>query len=177
MADTLISSVGFFWRKDHVFWGAGSSPGKLLGVPAKNVTAGPIDFREQSEIYVLYSEYKPIYVGQCGLGNPKLLKRLKQHRIDDLAERWDRFSWFGIRRVKQNGELSAEISAVHPSIASVLNHVEGVLIHAMEPPMNGQRGRFGSRVIRYVQKRDERLGPETEELLRLLCNERLTNDA
>jgi hypothetical protein len=176
MADILISTVGFFWRKDHVFWGAGSSAGKLLGVPAKNVTANPIDFREHSGIYVLYSDYKPIYVGQCGLGNQQLLRRLKQHRIDDLAERWDRFSWFGIRRVKANGKLSAETSSVHPSIANVLNHVEGVLIHAIEPPMNGQKGRFGNRVIRFVQVRDPRLGPETEEMLRLLCNGILSED-
>lgn len=39
MESNLISNVGFFWREDHVFWGAGSSAGNLLGVPAKNVTA------------------------------------------------------------------------------------------------------------------------------------------
>ena len=54
MESILISNVGFFWREDHVFWGAGSSAGSLLGVPAKNVTAEAIDFREQSGIYVLY---------------------------------------------------------------------------------------------------------------------------
>ena len=90
MESILISNVGFFWREDHVFWGAGSSAGSLLGVPAKNVTADVIDFREQSGIYVLYSDYKVLYVGQCGLGKQKLFTRLKQHRVDDLAERWDR---------------------------------------------------------------------------------------
>jgi hypothetical protein len=171
MANILISTVGFFWKKDDVFWGAGSNAGRLLGVPAKKITAQPIDFREQSGIYVLYSDYTPIYVGQCGLGNQKLLKRLKQHRVDDLAERWDRFSWFGIRRVKLNGKLSAEVLRVNPSVAMALNHVEAVLIHAIEPPMNGQKGRFGHRVTRYVQVRDPRLGPETDEMLRKLYEE------
>jgi hypothetical protein len=169
MADILISTVGFFWREDHVFWGAGSSAGSLLGVPARNVTADPIDFREQSGIYVLYSDYTPLYVGQSGNGNQKLFKRIKQHRVDDLAERWNRFSWFGIRRVKANGALSAETAAAHPSLANILNHIEGVLIHAIEPPMNGQKGRFGDRVVRYLQVRDPRLGPEPSEMLRLLC--------
>lgn len=99
MADILISTVGFFWRADYAFWGAGRSAGSLFGVPAQKVTATPIDFREQSGIYVLYADYQVVYVGQSGLENQKLLKRLKQHRVDDLADRWDRFSWFGIRRV------------------------------------------------------------------------------
>lgn len=171
MESILISNVGFFWREDHVFWGAGSSAGSLLGVLAKNVTAEAIDFREQSGIYVLYSDYKVLYVGQCGLGKQKLLNRLKQHRVDDLAERWDRFSWFGIRRVLGNGELSKEKLAVHPTLANVLNHVEGVLIHAVEPAMNSQKGRFGKRVTRYLQVRDPRLGPTTDEMLELLCDE------
>ena len=171
MESILISNVGFFWREDHVFWGAGSSAGSLLGVPAKNVTAEVIDFREQSGIYVLYSDYKVLYVGQCGLGKQKLFNRLKQHRVDDLAERWDRFSWFGIRRVLGNGELSKEKLAVHPTLANVLNHVEGVLIHAVEPAMNSQKGRFGKRVKRYLQVRDSRLGTTTDEMLELLCEE------
>ncbi|HKO36051.1 MAG TPA: hypothetical protein VJV21_06200 [Pyrinomonadaceae bacterium] len=151
--------------------GVGRSAGSLLGVPAKNVTADVIDFREQSGIYVLYSDYKVIYVGQCGLGKQKLFIRLKQHRTDDLAERWDRFSWFGIRRVLGNGRLSKEKLAVHPSLTNVLNHIEGVLIHAVEPAMNSQKGRFGNRVKRYLQIRDGRLGPTTDKMLQLLCEE------
>lgn len=74
MADILISNVGFFWREDHIFWGAGKNAGSLLGVPAKNLRAAPINFREQSGIYVLYSDYKVIYVGQCGLGKSKVIQ-------------------------------------------------------------------------------------------------------
>jgi hypothetical protein len=172
MPGILISTVGFFWREDYVYWGAGRNAGSLLGVPAKNRTAAAVNFREQSGIYVLYADYEVVYVGQSGLGNQNLFNRLKQHRTDDLAERWDRFSWFGIRRVLRGGRrLSGETTAVHPSLANVLNHIEGVLIHSVEPPMNGQKGRFGDKVIRYLQVRDSRLGPTTEGMVELVCDE------
>lgn len=171
MADTLITSVGLFWRRDHVFWGIPNNAGSLLGVDAENKTAKVVNFRSQVGIYVLYADYKPVYVGQSGKGNQRLFIRLKQHTIDDLAERWDRFSWFGLLRAKAGGQLSMDVSAVHPKLDTMLNHLEGVLIHAMEPPLNGQDGRFGDKVTRYLQIRDARLGPSTHELIELLCQE------
>lgn len=167
----MIQTIGLFWRPDHVFWGAGSQAGKLLGVLASNTTSDAIDFREQSGIYVLYSEFKPIYVGQAGSGNQKLFARLKQHRNDDLSDRWDRFSWFGLRRVLSNGDLSKENQAAHPEIAVVLNHIEAILIHAVEPALNRQGGRFGPQVERYLQHRDDRLVPTSEEMVRELYRE------
>jgi predicted GIY-YIG superfamily endonuclease len=161
----LIRSVGLYWQAGNVHWGAGSQAGALYGVPARNVSADPIDFREQVGIYVLYAGYQMVYVGQTGSKNSFLLERLKQHRKDDLAERWDRFSWFGLRWVKQNGDLSAVVEAHHPSTSRTLNHIEAILIHAAEPPLNRQGGRFGDDVTRYVQSRDERLGSPDRELL------------
>src|ERR1051325_4095622 len=165
MADTLIKTVGFFWRADDVFWGRPKNPGKLLGKPARQKTGRVIDFREQAGIYVLYSDYHIVYVGQTGNSNQSLFVRLRQHRCDYLAGRWNQFSWFGVRRVLGNGTLSKKSAQFHPSLAATLNHVEGVLIHAVEPPRNGQKGRFGENVTRYLQVRDERLGPAQDELL------------
>ena len=169
MPFTLISSLGLFWREDYVFWGAGNQSGRLLGVPATNRTAKPIDFREQIGIYVLYSDYKIIYVGQSGSGEQKLFARIKQHRKDDLAGRWNRFSWFGTRRVFYRTRLSGVGEAFNPTRYGVLDHIEGILIHACEPPLNGQDGRFGINVKRYLQIRDERLGPSTHELLETIA--------
>ena len=162
----MIKSIGLFWRRDQVYWGAGSQAGALLGVPALGRSGNPIDFRTQIGIYVLYSDYEPVYVGQAGSGHAKLFARLKHHRKDDLAERWNRFSWFGLRSVLSNGNLSAETQAAHAEINTVLDHVEAILIHAMEPPMNRQSGRFGQNVVRYLQRRDERLGPTQDEMMR-----------
>ena len=161
----LVRSVGLFWEASYVFWGAGSKAGALFGVPAKNVSVEPIDFRDQVGIYVLYAGYQMVYVGQTGSKNTFLLNRLKQHGKDDLAGRWDRFSWFGLRWVKKNGELSAVVDAHHPSTSRTLNHIEAILIHAAEPPLNRQGGRFGDDVVRYIQSRDNRLGPTDRDLL------------
>lgn len=56
--------------------------------------------------------------------------------------------------------------AAHPALLTVLDHVEAILIHATEPPMNRQGGRFGDNVPRYLQKRDDRLGPTAEEMIK-----------
>jgi hypothetical protein len=161
----LIRTIGLFWREDHVFWGAGSKPGSLLGVPSNYKTGAPVDFRDQIGIYVLYSGYQIIYVGQAGRGNQRFFDRLKQHRTDDLAARWNRFSWFGVRGVTQTCELTAVPKKRHPELGNVLNHIEAILIHSVEPPLNRQSGRFGDKVTRYLQVRDERLGPTHEEII------------
>ena len=94
-----------------------------------------------------------------------LLKRLREHRKGDLARRWDRFSWFGLRWVLKSGKLSAPTGAKHAKTPEVLDIIEAILIHSAEPPLNRQGGRFGSKVVRYVQRRDERLGMSDRQLL------------
>ncbi len=167
----LVRSMGLFWREDFVYWGAGSQAGALLGVPFNETTSAPIDFRDQIGIYALYADYHLVYVGQAGAGDQTLFSRLKQHRKNDLSGRWNRFSWFGVLRVLNSGNLSSKTDALHPDLPDVLNHIEAILIHAAEPPMNSQGGLFGERVIRYQQVRDERLGPSDHEMLRALCKE------
>lgn len=162
----LIKNYGLFWSEEDVFWGAGSNAGTLYGVPAKNLTADYVDFREQSGVYVLYADYQMVYVGQAGAGNQKLFSRLKQHTRDALAGRWNQFSWFGIRKVNSStGKLAAEADGKHSTHAEVLNHIEAILIHAAEPKQNRQGGRFGEDVFQYLQRRDENLGPTTEEMI------------
>lgn len=160
----LIRNYGLFWNIKNVYWGAGSQAGKLLGVLSTNVTDDPVDFRDQRGIYVLYGGYDLVYVGQNN--NQELLARLKQHKKDDLAGRWDRFSWYGLRAVKSDGGLAQYNQAVHATNEDVLNHIEAILIHSAEPKLNRQGGRFGDEIERYLQSRDERLGPSDEEMLR-----------
>lgn len=161
----LIHNYGLFWNASDIFWGAGSKAGRLLGVPASNTTSEPVDFREQSGVYVLYADYELVYVGQVGSGNQKLFARLKQHTRDSLAGRWNKFSWFGIRWVKKNGDLASEADGKHSTQADVLNHIEAILIHAAEPKQNRQGGRFGDEVVQYLQRRDEFLGPSQADML------------
>ncbi len=170
----LISNYGLFWKRSKVWWGkqGATNAGHLKGLLATNVSGTAIDFRDQQGVYVLYDDnFKMVYAGQAG-GNDKqrIFDRLKQHRNDDLADRWTKFSWFGIRSVNKTGELRAERNAAHPDTGSVLNHIEAILLAAAEPPHNRQGGRFGESVDQYLQY-DDPLAPDEGEMLKALWDD------
>jgi hypothetical protein len=97
----------------------------------------------------------------------RLFDRLKQHTRDKLSDRWTKFSWFGVRSVNADGGLHAENAAAHPTLTDVLNHIEGILIAAAEPPNNRQGGRFGASVQQFLQHRDDDyLGPDQIKMIR-----------
>ncbi len=152
----MIKTYGLFWKADDVFWGRQNNPGRLRGARSKNSSAVAVDFREQRGIYALYAEYELMYVGQTGAGYDRLFYRLKSHRADHLAERWNRFSWFGTQWVTQQHQLSTDTAQTHETIASVLNILEAVSIAISEPRQNLQRGRWGD-TKQYFQIRDSQL--------------------
>jgi len=165
--DSLIRNYGLYWKEDCVFWGRGSNKGRLLGVPANGRSQDPVDFRAQIGVYCLYADYDLVYAGQAGSGNARLFSRLRHHRKDHLAGRWNRFSWFGLRSVLLSGKLSAITIRTRPSLRLTLDHMEAILIHSAEPAMNRQSGRFGKEVVQFLQSRDEEtLGPSAEEMIR-----------
>ena len=164
----LFQTMGLYWERENVFWGKQKQSGTLLGVDVESKKDDPVDFRDQVGIYILYADYDPAYVGQSGSKeNQRLFHRLRQHTKDDLAGRWNRFTWFGVLRVNLTGLLQEDIASIPKTEIDVgLNHLEGILIHAMEPHLNSQNGRFGDQVTRYIQVRDERLGPSDDEMLK-----------
>ena len=165
----LIQNYGLFWRRDFIHFGAGSNAGHLKGILIGAKTSAPVDFRNQQGVYCLYDDtFRLVYVGQAGGKNDqRLFDRLKQHREDRVAERWTKFSWFGIRAVLEKGDLKVEKASIHPAIGDVLNHIEAILIAASEPVHNRQSGRFGDSVQAYLQWRDgENFGPETQVMIR-----------
>jgi hypothetical protein len=138
-------------------------------VLASAKTSDPVDFRDQQGVYCLYDDnFKLVYIGQAGGKNDqRLFHRLKQHRSDKVADRWTRFSWFGIREVLGSGKLKAVKDNSYTKISDVLNHIEGILIAAAEPIHNRQGGRFGEQVGQYIQYRDDKnLGPEVPEMIK-----------
>lgn len=147
---TLIKNYGLMWRRDSVFWGYGGYKGVLNGRRSGKV----IDFRDQIGVYVLYDESRrPVYVGQAGQGNARLFLRLRAHRRDFLADRWQYFSWFGLLAINKSGKLSgwdAPNKRVSGTIRSTLNEIEGVLIAATEPSFNKQGAKFRG-ITRYRQ--------------------------
>ena len=143
----IIRSYGLHWKRAWIDWGrrGPGNGGRILGRRADRVRSRTVDFRSQAGIYILQDGFRSVYIGQTGTGEDRLWKRLRFHARGSMAERWDRFSWFGIFPVGANGDL-VEIDpevGVNTTVNAVLNHVEGVLISIVEPPLNRQGPRLG----------------------------------
>ncbi|HEY4219283.1 MAG TPA: GIY-YIG nuclease family protein [Gemmatimonadaceae bacterium] len=162
----MIRGVGLFWERENVWWGAGIKAGALLGVPERNRTREPIDFRKQIGLYALYSDFDLLYVGQAGSGKQTMFSRLKGHGKGLFAGRWNRFSWFGMLWVKKNGLLSSPSEAFHTTRSDALNVLEALIIETAEPALNSQSGRLGKAVTFYRQVRDDRCGPTRDQMIR-----------
>lgn len=155
----LIHNFGHLWERKYIQFGRPGTKGHLKGY--RTVTGKEPDFREQIGIYILYdSNRKPVYIGQTGSGNQRLFSRLKAHTNNHLWNRWEYFTWFGIRRVNPgNNQLSVHDSATKNYVAggaSLLNEIEGVLIAALEPHLNKQGPKWKD-VSEYFQVVDDEL--------------------
>jgi len=149
----LVQAYGLFWRAEEIDWspGAGRSAEgvprfALLGRRGANTPSlRMVDFRAQHGVYILYGDLGPYYAGivtHQGLGT-----RLKQHRQDRHRGKWDRFSWFGFRRVlkQQNAsglqELGQQAAGKYVEHALMVREMEALLIRAMAL-RNVQKTRF-----------------------------------
>jgi hypothetical protein len=132
----FVKSYGLFWRRDEVEWEPGTGkPFRMLGRNGENRPGIRIsDFRQQTGIYVLYGNHGAYYVG---LTRSSLGKRLRDHLFDEHCNAWDRFSWFGFRKVLKGvdhqglnklGPL-ADTTIMQPK--RVIADVEALLIRAM----------------------------------------------
>jgi len=150
----MIHTFGLHWKKDYIHWGSGSNAGHLNGVNKRSRNADLVDFRKIRGIYSLYSDYELMYIGQAGTGNTDLFNRLKTHRDDHLAERWNRFSWFGFQYVTRQHKLSMHTKSLTVKKNVAFNILEAVVIAIAEPKLNLQRGRWGKNsgeAIQYYQ--------------------------
>ena len=128
-----VPAFGLYWEKDKVSW---NSRRILLGRQATG--SDPVNFANQQGVYLLHKDRSIAYVGQA---TASLYNRLSSHSRDRKSVRWDRFSWFGFRDVDgETGELLPMPGEVTP--AHLINILEAVLIEALEPPVNGQRGNY-----------------------------------
>lgn len=169
----LIQNYGLFWRWDFISQGSRGRRGRKRTSPetrgriwgTKRGSKKWTDFADQRGVYALYAGFEFVYAGQ--IDRRGLLRRLKEHRDDDLAERWDKFSFFGTRRVLKDHKLGKVNIASHPSVSTALNQLEAMLIQVSAPSLNNSRGKW-SGATRYYQVRDERLGKTTDEMVREL---------
>jgi hypothetical protein len=147
LSESIIRSFGMYWQRDLVVW---RGDPKMYG--KQQALAKPVDFGKQKGIYILYDHHTVIYVGRS-IDRP-LGKRLYEHTIDRLGSRWNRFSWFGLLEVTQEGNLKE--TTFNTSLASLVASLEALLIEALEPPQNRRRGDDFS-AIEYIQDIDPEL--------------------
>lgn len=140
----IISSFGMFWQKDAVEWCPNP---KLLGM--QQIGAMPVDFCKQLGIYLLYDGREVIYVGRTT--DRPLGRRLYEHTIDRMSVRWDRFSWFGLLPVSENGVLG-QLPTTFDAL-KLIPALEAILIEALEPRQNRKRG-DDLAAVEYIQRID-----------------------
>lgn len=144
--DSIIQSFGMYWQREMVVW---KNEPKLFG--KQQAMAKAVDFGKQKGIYILYDHHTVVYVGRS-VDRP-LGKRLYEHTVDRLGSRWNRFSWFGLLGVTQEGNLRE--SPLNSSLAVLVNTLEALLIEALEPPQNRKRG--DDLAVEYIQDIDPEL--------------------
>ena len=145
----LINAFGMYWLRESVLW---SKP-RLLGQQQPGSTA--VDFAEERGVYLLHDRREVVYVGRTT--DRALGARLREHTVDRLSGRWDRFSWFGILPVKPDGTLASSPSETF-NIENLIATMEALLIEGLEPPQNRKRG-DGFSAVEFIQVPD----PEIEK--------------
>ena len=145
----IVTSFGMFWRRNVVLWN--SNP-RLLGV--QQLGAEPVSFTKQLGVYLLYDGREVVYVGRAT--ERPLGRRLYEHTLDRLSTRWDRFSWFGLLPILEDGSLAAMPAQLETEY--LIPALEAVLIEALEPRQNRRRG-DDLMAVEYLQEED----PEIEK--------------
>ncbi len=161
----LIKSYGEFWRKDAVNW---SRRNGLVGW-SKN-RGRQANFWKMKGIYALFDRHTLVYVGQTI--QQDLGKRLKQHLKDEFKDRWDSFSWYGIRDVVKKGKdgdyfrLGKLNKKEHPSAKQILEAMESIAIRIADPPLNRKRPKFGTKKNRaeHFHQRESKSDPDAGRL-------------
>lgn len=144
----VVHAFGMSWRRDRVYW---KSAPRVFG--SQGSSAQVVDFADQRGVYLLYDGRQAVYVGRSV--DRSLGQRLYEHTFDRLNGRWDRFSWFGVRRVTPDGEL-VDASNAGLSDAALIAVMEALLIEALEPPQNRRRG-DDFQAVEYLQADDPAL--------------------
>jgi HB1, ASXL, restriction endonuclease HTH domain len=141
----IIQAFGMYWRRDAVWWKGGTP--KLWGYNKEG--AIKVDMGGQCGFYLLHDGREVVYVGRST--DQSIGKRLLDHTKNRLAFRWDRFSWFGLNQVAEDGTLGQMPTGY--SAENMIATLEAVMIEAMEPRLNRQSGQ-GLRVSEYFQHED-----------------------
>jgi hypothetical protein len=131
----IISSYGLFWRADEVEWFPGyGRKFRLYGRRGKSGQSFQMcDFWRQEGIYILYGNLGSYYGGLT----KHLGYRLRNHQTDKHKGNWDRFSWFGFRRILKGKDddglqkLGKLPAAQFVTPKTVIRDLEALVLKAM----------------------------------------------
>jgi hypothetical protein len=143
----IIQSFGIMWSRNLIHW---KNNPDIYGI--QSVGALPVNFAKQIGVYCLIDGRETIYVGQA-FSQP-IGERLHQHTKDRFSGRWDRFSWFGLYTIDDDGNLkiTSETSRC-VSLENMCHTLESILIEGIEPRQNRKSGNKFSG-IEYNQQQD-----------------------
>jgi hypothetical protein len=163
----FIQAFGMYWQYDKVDW---KNQPSLHGKAQRG--AKTVDFGAQKGVYLLHDGRHVVYVGRTN--DQTIGQRLLQHTYDRLNGRWDRFSWFGVLPVNEDGSLG-EAADGSFGVDDLISAMEALLIEAIEPPQNRRRGDQIS-AVEYLQVTDPGLGEKgTAKFLAAMAAEMARN--
>lgn len=142
LQNLAVAAYGLHWERDKVDW----KTNQLLGYDAAYGAIGPnsedvINFADQQGVYLLHGWQSVVYVGKTTAREGGLLQRLRYHHTRQAwSGKWERFSWFGIRRVTEEGNIIDGPDSASKEVVSSL--MESVLIEALRPSFNQQQGSY-----------------------------------
>jgi hypothetical protein len=132
---SIVKSYGEFWNPDAVNWGAK----ELCGVWRNAGTNKENNFWSAKGIYVLYQEFKPLYVGKALADSSGVGKRLSDHLTDRLVGRWDMFSWYSLSQPSKNTPKVNIAGGRNLSTKQMVETLEAITILITDPPLNRKR--------------------------------------
>jgi hypothetical protein len=148
----LINAFGMYWNRDNVFWS--SYKPHILGKQQQGSIN--VDFYDQNGVYLLHDPRTVVYVGRTR--EQPLGLRLRQHTVDRLNGRWNRFTCFGVYPVTESGELNKAAGSQY-TLEMLIATMEALLIEGLEPPQNRKRG-DDFRAVEFLQVED----PEVQKI-------------
>jgi hypothetical protein len=131
-------SYGRMWKRSEVEWAPNA---KVLG--AEHHGANPIDFQDQTGIYVLHNGEQVVHASRTDSLGASLYAHTRG------PDQWDHFTWFGLRPVGKPGELGQQPESIR---SDDLSHLyQAILIIALNPPLNTAEDLDGLKLVEYVQ--------------------------
>ena len=132
-----VAAYGLHWERDKVDWSAR----RLLGYDIDPHPEQAINFADQQGVYLLHSWQSVAYVGKTTARVGGLFQRLQEHHQRNVwSGKWERFSWFGIRRVDENGEMDDGPDTASKDVVAAL--MEAVLIETLRPSFISTAGQL-----------------------------------